>query len=596
MTLRHFALAALLALPAGVSSQVASAGPESEEEPLPDTGDVRGEARRSQARFERVRLRHAPLAFGSGSARCDEHVGRFCTTYDEGEWYPRPEPDEVVEARATLLHDLDSLQRLTPADDWIRGQRVWYRAEAGDWHGALGVARDCGTADLGWCSALEGLALHGLGRYEAALRAFERALSAMDPDVSASWRVPERAVDRDAREGIRDARDAGADSLTSALATLWALADPLYLVEGNDRLTAHYARHTVAALKREARNPYGLSWAEDLEELTVRHGWEVGWERARSSLAPRADGAVGHKHPEGRDYLPSGRALSDPASAGVSDLAVRTREPRSLYAPPYAPVLLPMESVVSVFPRRDGAVVVATAWMPEDSSFHARHTHPRPWMEPGEQAGAPDRIGLFAMSPGDGALVGRIEQAVPEGVLALEVASGDWVVSVESWSPEARRAGRSRFGLRARPPTEDVATLSDLLLLRGREGEPAALDEALPLALIRARVGVGAPLAIGWEVSGLGFREELLEYAVSVERTDRGFFRRIGQIFGLGERPRPLALSWREPGPDAPGHRFRFLDLDLPRLEPGKYEIVLVLRTSGRSDARVTRAFEVTDD
>jgi hypothetical protein len=74
-----------------------------------------------------------------------------------------------------------------------------------------------------------------------------------------------------------------------------------------------------------------------------------------------------------------------------------------------------------------------------------------------------------------------------------------------------------------------------------------------------------------------------------------GVLRRIGQFFGLADAPRPLGLSWEEPAPGEPGVLFRYLALDLPRLDEGRYEILLVLRTSDRSDAVTRATFEVRD-
>jgi hypothetical protein len=294
--------------------------------------------------------------------------------------------------------------------------------------------------------------------------------------------------------------------------------------------------------------------------------------------------------------MPSGRALEDPSAAAPEDLTADRREPRSLYAPVYAPVLLPMATEVAVFPRRDRAFLVADAHLPEDTTFHAGHAHPRPWMEAGDQADVPDRVGLFALPvegserPFEARVTGEAE-----AVVLLEVPLGAYVVSVESWSPERRRAGRLRVGLRVEAPAEDVAALSDLLLLRPTAPPPTALEEALPLVRIGSALAPGEGLALAWELTGLGFRTETLEYAVSVERTDRTVLRRIGEFLGLAERPRPLALAWQEPGPDSPTHQFRYLDLELPPLDPGGYEITLTLRTQGRADVVARRAFRVVE-
>ena len=558
-----------------------------------DSSDLRSVARAAQARFENRRLYQLPRTLDSHGGPCDEHVGRFCTWYSEGEWFPVPERREIVDLRAELLVTLDSIQDLLPGDGWVLGQRVWYRSEGGDWSGALEASRECPSVEAWWCAALQGFVLHGMGRYSRSLASFERSLTLMAPDDAFEWRVPLRAVDDAARDRLDDLRDVPPDSAADVLRKLWAFADPLFLVEGNDRESAHYARWTVSEIRRNARNPFHIRWGKDSEELTVRHGWEIGWERAPAVGTATADNVIGHKHPEGRDYMPPGDALTVLETMTDEDLQADKRRPRSLYAPGYAPVLLPMESQVAVFPRSQGVVVVATHYLPEDTTYHAGHRHDLPWMEAGEQGNMPDRAGLFLLSEdGRRMTLARSEDA-SEGALMLEADPGSYLLSAEAWSPRLRRAGRLRRGLALAPATEDVAALSDLLMLRTTSVVPETLTEALPLALPKASIRPGQAFAIGWEVGGLGFGPETLSFEVSVARTDRGVFRRIGEFFRLAERPRPLALSWQEPGPAEPTHHFRYLNLDLPNLEPGEYEIRLVLRTSGRTDVGSTRSFSV---
>lgn len=585
-------LAALGAAPAG--GQVAVTGMDTTEVHA-DSTDLASVARAAQARFERRRMNHLPVTLSAGGGDCDEHVGRFCTWYGEGEWVQQPEAEEILALRGELLATLDSLQGHLPGDGWLLGQRVWYRAEGGDWPAARRVAHACGGVEPWWCAALEGFALHGLGRFVEAERIFERALAHMDPDRADEWRAPRRVVDGEGRDRLDDDARAGrGDSTRDALDRFWTLADPLWMVPGNDRLTAHYARWTVSTLREHARNPFHIRWGQDLEELTVRHGWELGWERSpdwtrRSTL----DHIIGHKHPQGRDFMPPGDVLAAPESATVEDLVAGRRSPRSLYAPEYAPVFLPMDAQLAVFPRGAETVVVAAFFLPDDTTWHAHHDHDVPWGEPGDQAGMPDRIGLYAMPVPGGPPRGTSALGRADGTLALSVPTGPVVVSAEAWSPERRRAGRLRLGLPARSAPEDVATLSDLLLLAPMAEEPIALEGALDSALPRARILPGQTFAIGWEVAGLGFRAEGLEFEVSVERDGRGVLRRLGEALGLADRPQPLALSWEEPGPLEPGPRFHYLELDLPRLDPGDYRIRLVLRTAGRSDAVSVRDFEV---
>jgi hypothetical protein len=558
-----------------------------------DPRDAASAARSAQASFERARERHLPVRLGSRSGECDEVVGRFCTWHDEGEWVPVADPEELRALRAELLSTLDSLQSLAPSNTWMLGQRVWYRGEGGDWEGALAVARRCLGEPSWWCAALEGLALHGLRRFAEAEVAFDTALARMDPELALEWRIPEHAVDRDGREVLATVRAAGGEPLALVLDRLWWLADPLYLVASNDRKTAHYARWTVATVKEEARNLYRMRWGRDLEELTVRHGWEVGWERVRGGQLGRPDDIVGHKEPAGRDYLPSGRTLADPTTAPAEDLVAHRRRPRSLYAPPYAPVLLPMEGQLARFPRGDRLVVVASQFLPEDTTFHAAHDHPRPWLDVGDQVGMPDRVGLFGMPVDGGERVATSRMGSAEGALSIELSEGAWLLSSESWSPERRRAGRTRRIVEHRAAQPGAAILSDLLLLAPSPVPPESLEDAVAHALLASEIASGDSLGIVWEVSGLGYRPEILDFEVTVERTGRGVFRRLSELFRLAAPPTAVALAWEEAAPDRPEVAFRYLGIALPELERGTYEVTLTLRSRGRSDAVARREFDV---
>lgn len=554
--------------------------------------DVRDAARSAQSLFERRRTPLLPIAWSSTPGACDEHVGRFCTWYSEGEWHPVAEDERIVAMRAELIGQLDMLQSFAPTDDWILGQRVWYRSEAGDWEGASRVAGACGPVEPWWCEALMGFALHGAGDAVGAAGAFDRSFEAMPEEKARRWSLPEWAVESAVRDLIEDAEgDRQAEG--RLLERMWLLADPLYLVPGNDRRTSHYSRWVVSELRDRARNPFRIGWGEDLTQLTVRHGWEMGWERTPSRIITEADYVTGHKHPEGRDFMPSGKALGTPLDAEPADFRADRRRPRSLYAPAYAPVLLPMTSQIAVFPRGRTMVLVASHALPDDTTFHAEHQHPRPWMEGGEGV---DRIGLFAIPIGTEEVrepIGVVESGNPGGALRLEVPTGDYIASAESWSPEGRRAGRLRVPVHRRPAPEDIATLSDILLLAPGSDDPSVLDAALERVLPRLVLEPGQPFAIGWEVAGLGFRDEALRFELSIERRDRGLLGRVGGFLGLSNPPRPLSLSWEEEGPREPGESFHYLDLDVALQEEGQYRLTLVLKSRERSDALTSLDFEV---
>jgi len=589
------ALSALLGmvLAGPLGGQVLRRPPAPSEEPV-DSSDLRNAAKRAQAAFERRRVRLLPpTGFGVGyGGECTEIVGRFCVTSEDGYWSPPPEPEQLTQAREKLLVELDSLQRLVSGDGWLLGQRVWYRGEAGRWEDALTAARSCGDAEPWWCAALEGLAYHGLGRYVEAEEAFGRALSLMDPRRARQWQEPRRALDRDAWKVLDRAEG---QEREATLDRLWMLADPLYLVSGNDRLTGHFARWTVATLREGARNAHGIRWGRDLEELMVRHGWAVGWERVRSrSLTQQPDAVVAHDHPEGRSFLPVGSGLEDPAHAGSEDFLAERDRVRSLYAPAYAPVFLPMDGQVAVFPRTDSIVVVATHFLPADTTERRGGSDSRPWLEAGDQAGRPDRAGLFLVPVGGGAPLSRVEWAA-DGVSVLPAPAGAYVVSVEAWSPPARRAGRLRMGLARDSTPPDVPTLSDLLLVRGGGPEPVTLRAAAQGALLRPQVLPGDEVALVWEMGGLGWRPETVTYALVVERRDRGILRRLGQRLGLVDAQRPLSLSWSEPGPERPRILLRRVALAFAELNSGTYRVRLEAQIPGRATLRSERVFVVPD-
>jgi hypothetical protein len=548
-----------------------------------DSADVHGRARREQASFERRRNRLLPyaLGFARGGDACDEIVGRFCLWFDEGEDKPVVEPDGVGPIRDDLLAYLDSVQALIPADGWVLGQRVWYRGEAGRWEEALGNARACGGVEPWWCAALQGLALHGLGRFGEAEDVFDRALASMDPEEAARWREPERVLHDGVGDVVGDAPEAEREALW---ARLWTLADPSYLVPGNDRKTEHYARWTVAGIRKDARNPYQIRWGRDLEQLLVRFGWEVGWERVRGTRLGD-DGVVGHQHPAGREYMPGEAAMRDPAAATRDDFQPGWERPRGLYTPAYAPVILPMDGQIAAFPRGDRIAVAATTFVPPDTTLHPGGDAPRPWMEPGEQADLPDRAGIFLVPVvGKGGVRDRTRVGPGDARLLVEAPAGAWVASAEAWSPPARVAGRTRVGIRRDTVPPDVATLSDLLLVDGGPAAPASLEEAVGRALVHRALGPDSPVGVVWEVGGLGWSPATVRYDLSVEAAERGLLRRLGEGLGLVGRNRPLELSWEEPGPERPSPMLRHVSLDLPDVEPGTYVLRLRARISGRGE------------
>ncbi len=236
-----------------------------------DSSRIHSQAEDAQERFERIRRRQLPYVWDGGRRPCEERIGRLCLWHGgEDDWEPVPDPPALVEARDELLTTLADAADHIPADDWILGHRIRYLSEAGRWGDAARLARACDGATSPWCSVLEGFALHGMGRYEAALERFRRGLETMDSEEARKWRDPSLLLDGKGSDLLEDAGEAAAeagagDEWEHLRARVWMLADPLYLVSGNDRESEHYARWTYSKMNDGARNAWSMPWGDDLD-------------------------------------------------------------------------------------------------------------------------------------------------------------------------------------------------------------------------------------------------------------------------------------------------------------------------------------------
>jgi hypothetical protein len=540
-------------------------------------------ARRAQRDFENLRRRHLPRALGWGGSACDARVGRMCWVHAAVlGWTPREEAPAIIEARDSLIARLVEAAADAPGNPWILGQRVWYLTEADRIPEALVLAERCGGVPSWWCSALEGLVLHLQGWYPEAARAFDRALGAMPPEEALRWEDPAPLLDGDGADLLRHASEGSPEERDVFIHRLWNLADPLFLVPGNDRRTEHLARHTLVHVFSDAVTPHGIRWGNDMGELLLRYGWERGWERVPPYPGEMAASSriVGYEHPDGRHFFPPAEILADPASARSEPWApTASPDMRSAYAPEYAPVLLPMPSRLLILTRGDRALVAATFQLPRDTTYRGRKGIRAPHLPVEALRGWPLQAGLFLTDANGAPLYAGRKGGASEGVLTLEVPAGDYHASVEVIDPGAGRAGRFRNGLRVRNMPPDVPVLSGLLPVEGGK-VPRTTQEALGRLRIDDQIEVGEPLVVGWELWGLGWREEVVRYRLSLEPADTGFLERFRRLFG-GVRRFPV-LEWEEPGPDRPGPAFQGVSLDLPAQEPGEYVLTLEVSLRGR--------------
>ena len=589
-------------------------------EPLspPDSDRVRSQAEDAQERFERIRRRLLPDVRADGGRPCEERIGRLCLWHGgEDDWEPVPDPSDLVDERDDLLEAMAAAADRIPADEWILGQRIRYLGEAGRWEDAVRLARACGGAAPSWCSVLEGFALHGMGRYEMALERFRSGLETMDPEEARKWKDPSMLLDGKGSDVLDDAT--GQDQWEDVRARVWTLADPLYLVAGNDRESEHYARWTFSKMSDGARNAWGMRWGDDLEEITLRYGWERGWERVRPEFGAGRDvlSVIGHQLPDGKEFTPPGRVLEGPSTLQPGTWIPEEERPRSAHVPAYAPSLLPGIAQVAVFHRGDSILVAAstelpanpdtvrngaTTWPPTGNDGAA--VGPIPWPQPPLLDG-PEQFGLFVVDEMDrisgatdriGGATRRISgtsRGPREGAFHLTVPAGKYLLSVEAWAPEEGLGGRIRHGISTEVIPDDLATLSDLILLHPGDALPRTLFSAFPSMRSSARLEVDTPLVLGWEIFGLRPRQEDVSFQLSFYKEGESFFGKIGRWLGFGGREEPLRIVWSEPGPSDIAPWFRAIEVTIPEVDPGEYVFRLGVTTPGRGELVRTRLVEI---
>ena len=554
----------------------------------PDSAEILRTARLAQARFENVRLERLPTSRGGErGGRCDETVGRFCFWHDEDSWQPAAEARSIRDARLELIRTLGRLQGLSPRDPWITGQLVHYLIESGEAGDALAAARAC-QAQAWWCHALTGYALHASREYAGADVAFGAALAALSADQRCRWTDLSLLL-----EGLRGRYRKLTCAQRAALdQRIWWLADPLYLVPGNERRTEHFARRVITALQDRAESPYVVRWGKDLEELVLRYGWPVAWERV-----PHRDGAlrtqtIAHNQRESVDFLPPARFVEAPNTIGHGEWDLDPDRPVTGYAPAYATVFHALPHQLAVFRRGDSMVVVA--------GYDARGTR--------REHGTVRRM---IDERREGRKVARVEAALvlarderaepvsvrgtgtgPEGVLVALAPAASALLSLETLdTADSVHAARARYWLPVAPLTEAM-TVSDPLLLRSLPADSLhpSLADVLPLARPVARARRGERVGVFWETYGLERSARPVRITLTVTHVGRTWIRQAAEWAGLARRdPRYVSISWEETPPAGVTVYPRAMVISMPEASPGTYALEITVAAPGSPTARTQR-------
>ena len=595
--------ARLSVLPSATPSAVQSAG----QNPVgavqaADSAEIVAETRAAIRRFERTRRRHFPRGAFS-RRRCQELIGRFCVWHDwqeEEAWEPTPEAEEVIAARAELVEKLARYVSALPADGWVRGQWIRYLLEADQLDRARAAAEACRSADEAWCAALRATVLHETGDFEAAERAFDHAVAAMPRDERCAWRDLEPLLEGRGRGEYGDLPCEGRDRFEQVF---WLLADPSYLLPGNDRRTEHFVRHVHDRLQFGSANGFGLQWGSDMRELLIRYGRPAGWSLAwRRDPGIRTDAVVeSHREPNGRHFVPRSEWVLEPLELGPDDWELRPERPRTLYAPSYARPMRDLPHQIAAFPRSNGTLIGAAWELPQDANW------PCDSLISGLFLVVKGAIRPLASTRATDAWTGNLTLFVPRSVAGqvgeknednrLQTADAPKtraVVGVEVACGGGHNAARTRYGKTFALPEAEGLALSDVLVLRASGGLPDSLDEALELAFPAIRARAGERIALYWELYDRRRVDRELEMTVALEREGKGFLRRVAEWAGLADgADEAVALRWRET-PVGPAIRSRSIELALPDdLPTGAYRLRLTAALAGGETLESVRALEI---
>jgi hypothetical protein len=566
-------LAAALQLSGGVGPQVISP---------PDSHAIASSLRSAQRRFEWVRRHHLPWVYGTPSGRCDVVVGRYCYWDDDEEptWRPKPEHDRITRERHALLERLDSAAAVLPGDRWIAGQRVRYLVETARYLDALWAARACRSPGW-WCPALAGFVLHHMGDYAAAESAFDAALAEMSERQRCDWVNISLLLEGKGTRRYREGDCATQDSLNRSI---WWLADPMYLVPGNERRTEHLARLVLDRILDGTAIVYGTRWGKDNRELVLRYGWAIGWEREPPRGTELRPHIVGHHADGGKRFLPPFEYIEDPRVVTRDEWEIDPSVPQTRAAMRYATEFRALEHQLAVFRRTDSAIVVVgyDLWETSNSDDRERIAVREEMVRAG-----------FFLSP-DPRLIHDTQHAARggRGAFALRVPLTSMLISIEALDRHDSLAARSRYWVDLAEHLPDGFAVSDILLLTEGPAEPSTLDEAIPRARGSARYTPGDPIEIYWEVYGAptGTAHEV---SVSVTRLGKGFLRKAVEWMGLAGDRRPATFRWEGTPGDLTESAGRALGIRLAEEDEGRYLLQLEIKTSAGATATREREFEV---
>ncbi|MQA89442.1 MAG: hypothetical protein GEU90_04295 [Gemmatimonas sp.] len=480
---------------------------------------------------------------------------------------PSPGTPRIArEARPKVIRRLDDAGTVIPGNAWIVGHRIGLRVMQGELDQALAMAEVC-RAEPWWCDALRGFVLHAREEFVEAESAFDASVDGMPADLHCEWleELPRFLL---GGESAREFRRLACPEQIEEERRVWWLADPLYLIAGNDRKTEHYARMVAMELHHQWLALEGSTCSPAHHEAQVKQGWPDWWWSVERTNRHLGDGS-------GYRFIARGLAGLNPLESVPGDWSLDGSSSAEWYDPPYGPIY-PLEPQTAFFRRGDRflaavAVDIAGLELEADAIVDAALVLTR---EPDE------------LHPG-------VREETSDGsryLFEAMVPAEPHVLSIELLSSEDGAArGRFAHGLPGEP--SEGLDLSDILLWDWSEGVNQEVDAVLPRMLGSSHVPADQEVGVFWELYGAA-PGDAIDVSISAQPQDRGLLSRVTDLLRITSPPEGLRLEWSEgmSADEAPA-RGRTLALNLSQLRPGRY--TLELQVSGESGDPVIRTKEI---
>jgi hypothetical protein len=554
--------------------------------------EARREAVRAARRYEQILIRTAPERFGGGAPdRCDERIGRYCFWFGTPGTPRRPIPPEPPDVAPVREAAIDAYRRwfaVAPAAGEATGPLVRYLIEADRPREAVAAARThvWAAGDSPESLLLLGFALHYARDFAAAEEAFDGARSLSDPDDRRRLDDLRVLLDPSEQSAYRNLDD---EARAAYAARFWAASDPWHLEPGNERRSAHYARHVWGRVMAMAPVVDGRSrWGSDDHEILLRYGRPTSRQRIAQphSLVHRPTRLTESFDPRAVALTPGALltvGIGETPPAGVRSELERDSA-RSYYAPLGLRRTRALVVQPSVFPQGEGGVLRIDALLLPDTARPRVPVAPRGGVVILDTLGI--EVGRVAATPvvrHDSLTVLSSEQRLPPGAYLYRVEIRDDSIGL---------GGIAQY--RIDVPEPRGLMVSDILVaLPVASDPPSSRSDSILQATPRLSLLPDQEVGLYAEVTGLGVDGSGAAFDVQwwVERAeDDGLLVRaarwVGERFGVVEPDRPTRVGWEEATPHEA--QVVFVTLSLSDLRPGLHRLNLRVRDRVSGEERLT--------